>query len=467
MMDFDQGDSASHETQEMPSQMISIIIPVYNSSTTLSRCLEAIYASRYREFECIVVDDGSTDDSNGIAEEFTAKVIKLSGGPFGPAYARNRGAEVAEGTILFFVDADVAIRPDTVCKLVESFSNYPQVSAVFGSYDDSPESQNFLSQYKNLFHHFVHQQGWGRASTFWAGCGAIRREVFVEVGEFDEEGYTRPSIEDIELGYRLRAAGHRIMLNKDIQGKHLKRWSLTKLIKSDVFDRGIPWTHLILRNRNLPNDLNLRASQRLSALLLWMALLLVGLNGLTKNVVLLSLFSALFLLAAGNWNSDEGPPLDVNGRPSKSIMLSLMGAVVGFAIYSANSWLLLSFVPLFIVSLARGVISHSRVHWNQVLFIALVLGFVGGFTGLVVSLPTMLSVPLTLILSMIVLLNYPLYAFLTRKRGLAFAVAVVPYQLLYYFYSVLAFGIGFALSLWPVNMALKGSGRPNMPSDTQ
>ena len=83
----------------------------------------------------------------------------------------------------------------------------------------APRLQGVVSQYRNLLHHFVHQHGNSEASTFWAGCGAIRRSVFEEMGGFDEQRFPTPSIEDIELGYRLRQAGHRILLDKACRGR--------------------------------------------------------------------------------------------------------------------------------------------------------------------------------------------------------------------------------------------------------
>jgi hypothetical protein len=124
-----------------------------------------------------------------------------------------------------------------------------------------------VSQYRNLLHHFVHQHGDAAASTFWAGCGAVRRDVFVELGGFDQERFPRPSIEDIELGYRLRAAGHRILLDKALQGTHLKRWTLRSVVKTDVLCRAIPWARLNLDRQASFTDLNLKASQRISVAL--------------------------------------------------------------------------------------------------------------------------------------------------------------------------------------------------------
>src|SRR4029079_757083 len=75
--------------------------------------------------------------------------------------------------------------------------------AVFGCYDDSPDASNFLSQYKNLVHRYYHVTANENASTFWAGCGAIERDLFLKLGGFDTDRYRDPSIEDIELGYRV------------------------------------------------------------------------------------------------------------------------------------------------------------------------------------------------------------------------------------------------------------------------
>src|SRR5262245_49082716 len=100
------------DSEKSPAPDITVILPVYNGSAFLGRCLTALTASDYPSFDCIVVNDGSIDGSVGIARKFPVRVLDLAGGPFGPAYARNRGAEAARGKILFFVDADVILVPD-------------------------------------------------------------------------------------------------------------------------------------------------------------------------------------------------------------------------------------------------------------------------------------------------------------------------------------------------------------------
>ncbi|MCP4399853.1 MAG: hypothetical protein GY801_21430 [bacterium] len=141
------------------------------------------------------------------------------------------------------------------------FEEHPGVSALFGSYDDEPYETNFLSQYKNLMHHYMHRTGHEEASTFWAGCGAMRREVFLAIGGFDAHKYATPCIEDIELGYRLKKSGYRIRVLKALQAKHLKRWTPFSLLKADIFHRALPWTTLILEDKQFINDSECRYLQ--------------------------------------------------------------------------------------------------------------------------------------------------------------------------------------------------------------
>jgi GT2 family glycosyltransferase len=138
---------------------------------------------------------------------------------------------------------------------------------VFGSYDAQPRAKGTVSQFRNLLHHFVYQQGNREAATFWAGCGAVRRTVFEEIGGFDQKRFRYPSIEDIELGYRLRRAVFNILLDKSLQGTHLKP-TLLSFIKTDIVRRAVPWSWLILETKRLPNDLNLSLHQRASFALL-------------------------------------------------------------------------------------------------------------------------------------------------------------------------------------------------------
>ena len=270
---------------------LSVVVPVHNGGPDLRACLEAIARSSRRPDELLVVDDGSTDGAVACARELGAKVFSLPDGPHGPAWARNRGAARSAGDVLVFVDADVEIHPDALERFARAFADDPELAAVFGSYDDHPSAPGHVSRYKNLLHHFVHQQGAGDAETFWAGCGAIRRDVFKSAGGFSE-AYRRPSIEDIELGARLRAAGHRIRLAPEILCTHRKRWTLRSLLRTDIFARAVPWTRLILSQGKLPAGLNTDRKSRWSAAG-------VGLAGLAAVAVAAGLVTRRPFVAVG------------------------------------------------------------------------------------------------------------------------------------------------------------------------
>ncbi len=275
---------AKRPGQNEPATLdISVIMPVYNGEDFIVKSLPPLIEMQRRGEvrEVIVVDDSSTDASPEIAAKLGAKVIP-TGGRVGPGAARNLAARMIEGAGLWFVDADVVVHDDAIAYIKQGFAS-PEVVAVFGSYDDQPAAQNFLSQYKNLVHHFYHSRGRSEASTFWAGCGVVKKLAFLEVGGFDIEKYQRPSIEDIELGYRLREAGGRIMLIPGLKSTHLKVWRFVNLIHTEVFCRAIPWSRLMLEHTGMVDDLNASWPERLRAGLagvFFFTLLMVASGGL-------------------------------------------------------------------------------------------------------------------------------------------------------------------------------------------
>jgi GT2 family glycosyltransferase len=249
---------------------LSVIIPFHGRTEYLSRCLAGLKPLPPRT-EVIVVADGADE-----IPDLTAIPVRLieHPGPSGPAVARNRGAAVAKGDVLVFIDSDVVASPDELTRLADTFDRHPEVAAVFGAYDDEPAEPNLISQYKNLTHSYIHRTSNKVAQTFWAGFGAVRAKMFFEVGGFDER-FVRPSIEDIDLGYRLCAAGHLVWLDAELQACHLKRWTFSSLLASDVLDRGIPWTQLIWRGGRAKNDLNLKNAYRVSVGLTYILLALL------------------------------------------------------------------------------------------------------------------------------------------------------------------------------------------------
>lgn len=418
---------------------VSIVIPVHNGGEQLRTCLRQISLSSAKPAEIIVVDDNSTDESPNIAKEFGATVVPTAGRR-GPAYARNIGARHATGDILFFLDADVAVHRDTIGRVREAFEGKPGVDALLGSYDNSPANADFLSQYRNLMHHFVHQSARQEAFTFWSGCGAIRRELFLEYSGFDES-YGRPMIEDIELGYRLQRTGRRIVLDRDIQVTHLKRWTFWGLVKTDVFDRGIPWTELILRDHRMPNDLNLQVGQRISVALVF---LMIGLAMLTaiywRGYFLVPVFALLFFLLGRFWV--EGGT-DVNHRNATIPVLSVGGVLILLAWWHH----MLGLIPplllscfLFLMRDRYSLAGREKKLWTRLFYAgALAISVITSLIYLPAKLPIFAVFAIGTI---VILLNTQFYVFLANRRGRLFAAAALPFHLLFLYYSGLSFLIG-------------------------
>jgi hypothetical protein len=226
---------------------LSVVVPVRDGAEFLPHSLAALRASDLPpdSWELIVVDDGSRDGSAEIAARYADRVVRLPAPASGPPAARNRGTEVAQAPVIVFVDADVCVHRDALRGIRDILAEQQDVSAVFGAYDLSPAAPSLVSQYRNLLHSYVHRRDAGEAVTFWTGLGAIRRQVLEGCGGFDQ----RERLDDVELGYRISARGHRILLNPDIQGTHLKRWTLSSVVTTDVVDRGVPWVRLLLQGR--------------------------------------------------------------------------------------------------------------------------------------------------------------------------------------------------------------------------
>ncbi len=261
---------------------VSIVVPVHGGPAAAAECLAALARLAPPPDEVVVV----VDSPGSIVGPGWPDGVIRGEVPWraGPARARNAGVRLATGAVVLFIDADVVVPPETVGRVRALAIADPGVAAWFGSYDDRPAASGWSSRFRNLLHHYTHQQGSEEASTFWAGLGAVRRDVFHDIGGFDEH-YGVPSIEDVELGYRLRSGGHRVRLVKDLQGCHLKRWTLVGMLRTDFARRAVPWTRLTLSGRTLPQDLAVGGRARRSVMLAgmgwagWMVGALAGMVG--------------------------------------------------------------------------------------------------------------------------------------------------------------------------------------------
>jgi len=194
----------------------------------------------------VVVDDGSTDCSRAIAEAHGCRVI-ASGGRLGPAGARNRGAEQARGDIVFFVDSDVIVRPDTLHRLLDAFAD-TSVDGVIAVQAPAMRFRNICSRYKNLWMYYTYVRRAGEdVPLFYTTAAAIRRRAFLDAGGFDLN-YTNPNVEDTDFGQKLARLGYRVRVLADLEVEHVKGYDLAGLLRVD-FLRSMSLARLKLRKR--------------------------------------------------------------------------------------------------------------------------------------------------------------------------------------------------------------------------
>ena len=208
---------------------ISIIIPVYNSSLTLNECLNSIFSSDYKNYEVIIVSDRSTDNSIAIAKEYKTKIIELSQNK-GPALARNKGSESADGEILLFLDSDVIINKDSLNLIIDKFK-IDDVNAIQGIYSHMPNYKYLATQfYQSYLCYYVWPENKKYASTLVTGCFAIRKKVFNKLNGFDVK-IQKPSCEDEKFGYSLIENGYKIQILRNLQVIHKVNYGVLKFIK--------------------------------------------------------------------------------------------------------------------------------------------------------------------------------------------------------------------------------------------
>jgi GT2 family glycosyltransferase len=296
---------------------LTVIVPASDLAPQLPDCIERINSADEPPEELLVIRRASRP---------------------GPAAARNAGARRASGGILVFVDSDVMVHYDAFSRIRRAFSADTDLAAVFGSYDEAPAAPGTVSRFRNLLHHHVHQAYPGRAQTFWAGLGAVRRDVFLQVGGFDDVRYLFSSIEDVELGRRLQDAGAKVVLDPRILGTHLKSWTLRSMLSTDLNRRAVPWVVLACEERRLPATLNLGWRHRLSALACVGSIASaagrrprLALGALAVFTALNWPFYRLLARCAGPRVAMAGPPLHLLHH-----LAAIVGVPVGVAAYASR-----------------------------------------------------------------------------------------------------------------------------------
>ncbi len=195
---------------------VSVIIPAYNAEKYIGRCLTALKNQSFKDYEVIVVDDGSADKTSEVVKSFAKKfrnirLIKQRNS--GPAVARNNGAKEAKGKIILFTDADCVPDRDWIKNMVEPFSD-KTVAGVSGTYR-TLNKESLIARFVGYEIEKRHERMAKLKNIDFIGTfsAAYKKDVYLKFGGFDAR-FKAASGEDPELSFRIAKAGYRLVFTK-------------------------------------------------------------------------------------------------------------------------------------------------------------------------------------------------------------------------------------------------------------
>ncbi len=182
---------------------ISVVVCIYNGESTVRDCCEGLRDLVYPDFEVIVVDDGSTDRTAAIAEEFGFRVIRTENG--GLSRARNVGLEAATGEIVAYTDGDARPDPDWLRHLASAFMTSSHVG--IGGWNIAPAGDGWIAEcVANAPGGPMHVLLTDREAEHIPGCNmAFRKAALEAIGGFDPQ--FRAAGDDVDVCWRLQEGG--------------------------------------------------------------------------------------------------------------------------------------------------------------------------------------------------------------------------------------------------------------------
>jgi len=219
----------------------SIIIPNYNSQTTIKRCLDSILELHQKKrFEVIVCDNMSSDSSLEIIKKYPFSLVKNEKIK-NAGSTRNAGALKAKNDYIIFIDSDVCVPPNLI-ELIEKNKDFVSSDCITGIFSTNNPYKDFFSQYKTLYSNFKFKNS--KKNVLNSGIMVIKKEVFFELGCFNE---LLQHSEDDHFSLKFKQKDYKLNFDKNLSVDHLKKFTFFSLLKND-FVKSLQLTDIFLNS---------------------------------------------------------------------------------------------------------------------------------------------------------------------------------------------------------------------------
>ncbi len=216
---------------------VSLVIPAYNAGKTIDPCLRSVVRQDFPDYEVIVVDDGSLDDTAQTAKKYPVKLIKIP--HQGRSAARNAGFEASQGEIIIFVDSDCVVGEGLIVNIIGPLED-PEIGVTQAWWEVMNQDKLVPCLIHKVYEYLTRNLDY--PDFFWSFCFAVRRELFEKVGKFD---VSWKNVEDDDFSYRVTGKGYKIKLMREVRVGHFFRETLLAHIKIHIRKAKDKFLHII------------------------------------------------------------------------------------------------------------------------------------------------------------------------------------------------------------------------------
>jgi len=219
--------------------LVSVIIPTYNSAKYISRAVESVLNQTYQDFEIIIIDDGSTDNTGEIVQSIKDdRITYIKQENAGPAAARNKGLEIAKGEYIAFLDADDMWKANKLETQIKCFSQNDKLCLAFSAMDLVNEDLEIIRVKRHR--KYTNNELLKQLLTNYPDTVPMPSTVMIKKSYLNEVGYFYPELftgEDFDLWLRLILKGDFEYIDESLTVSYKPESSITSSIDYTITEK--------------------------------------------------------------------------------------------------------------------------------------------------------------------------------------------------------------------------------------